>query len=95
MKSLVFEGNTWRHYEALRERDKKLHKALCKLLKEMLRSGDLTVGSGKPEPLKHNLSGLWSRRISQKDRLIYRFDKTSVYIFAIGGHYDQFLTDNS
>jgi len=89
MKSLVFEGNTWAAYEALRERDKKLHKALCKLLKEMLRA-DPASGLGKPEQLRHNLSGLWSRRISQKDRLIYKFDEHSVYIFAIGGHYDQF-----
>jgi len=40
-------------------------------------------------PLKHNLTGLWSRRLSQKDRLIYKFDKNYIYIFAIGGHYDQ------
>ena len=89
MKSLVFEGNTWEKYEKLREQDKRLHKALCKLLREMLHSDDLTKGLGKPEPLKHNLSGLWSRRISQKDRLIYLFDETSIYLFAIGGHYDQ------
>ena len=89
MRSLVFEGNTWEQHEKLREQDKRLHKALSKLLKEMLRSNDLTKGLGKPEPLKHNLSGLWSRRISQKDRLIYRFDEKSIYIFAIGGHYDQ------
>ena len=87
MRSLVFEGQTWQVYEALRERDKRLHKALCKLLKEMLRADDLTVGLGKPEALKHNLAGLWSRRISQKDRLIYRYDDESIYIFAIGGHY--------
>lgn len=88
MRSLVFEGNTWAAYENMRERDKKLHKALCKLLKEMLRSDNPAIGLGKPEPLKHNLAGLWSRRISQKDRLIYRFDENTVYIFAIGGHYD-------
>lgn len=88
MKSLVFEGNTWQAYEDLRKQDARLHKALCKLLKEMLRSDDPSQGLGKPEPLKHNLSGLWSRRLSQKDRLIYRFDDTAIYIFAIGGHYD-------
>ncbi len=88
MRSLVFEGNTWLVYEQLREKDKKLHKALCKTLKEMLRS-DPSSGLGKPEQLKHNLSGLWSKRISQKDRLIYTFDNDHVYIFAIGGHYDQ------
>jgi toxin YoeB len=89
MRSLVFEGNTWEAYETLREKDKRLHKALCKLLKEMLRSEDPAVGPGKPEPLKYNLSGLWSRRLSQRDRLIYRFDEKAIYIFAIGGHYDQ------
>jgi toxin YoeB len=88
MRSLVFEGNTWAAYEELREKDKPLHKALCKLLKEMLRS-DPATGLGKPELLKHNLSGLWSKRISQKDRLIYKFDDHYIFIFAIGGHYDQ------
>ena len=87
MRSLVFEGDTWKAYEQLREKDKKLHKALCRLLKEMLR-GDPASGTGKPEMLKHNLTGLWSRRISQKDRLIYKFDDKYIYIFAIGGHYD-------
>lgn len=94
MRSLVFEGNTWSIYEELREKDKKLHKNLCKLLKEMLRE-DLRVGTGKPEPLKHNLSGFWSRRLSQKERIIYKFDvrvasplaNRYIYIFAIGGHY--------
>ena len=88
MRSLVFEGKTWLAYEQLRDNDKKLHKSLCKILKEMLRS-DPSSGLGKPEPLKHNLSGLWSKRISQKDRLVYKFDESNVYIFAIGGHYDQ------
>ena len=88
MRSLVFEGKTWEAYEKLRQKDKKMHKTLCNILKEMLR-GDPAVGLGKPEQLKHNLSGFWSRRISQKDRLIYRFDADAIYIFAIGGHYDQ------
>jgi len=81
MRSLIFEGKTWLVYEQLREKDKKLHKALCKILKEMMRS-DPSSGLGKPEPLKHNLSGLWSKRISQKDRLIYKFDDKYIYIFA-------------
>ena len=55
----------------------------------MLRS-DPGAGLGKPEQLKHNLTGLWSRRISRKDRLIYKFDDEYVYIFAIGGHYDRY-----
>jgi len=88
MRSLVFEGNTWEAYEAMRENDTNLHRSLRKLLKEMLRSADPGKGTGKPEPLKHNLSGLWSRRISRKDRLVYKWDDVYVYIFAIGGHYD-------
>lgn len=88
MRSLVFEGDTWDAYEELREKDKKLHKALCRLLKEMLRE-DPSTGAGKPESLKHSLSGLWSRRLSQKDRVIYKFDDQYIYIFAIGGHYNQ------
>ena len=87
MRSLVFEGRTWETYEELRDKDKKLHKALCILLKEMLRD-DPSKGLGKPEQLRHNLTGLWSRRVSQKDRLIYKFDEKSIYIFAIGGHYE-------
>ncbi len=86
MRSLVFEGNTWTDYEKLRQKDKKMHTALCRILKEMLR-GDPSTGTGKPEPLKHNLTSLWSRRLTQKDRLIYKFDENSIYIFAIGGHY--------
>ena len=88
MRSLVFESDIGSVYEQLREKDKKLHKSLCKLLKEMLRS-DPASGLGKPEPLKHNLSGLWSKRISEKDRLIYKFDDQYIYIVAIGGHYEQ------
>jgi len=67
-------------------RDKKLHRNLCRMLKEIQR-GDPAPGTGKPEPLKHGLCGLWSSRLSQKDRLVYRFDEEAIYIFAIGGHY--------
>ena len=87
MRSLVFEGKTWEVYEQLREADKKQHHQLCKILKEMLRN-DPSQGLGRPEQLKHELSGLWSRRLSQKDRLIYRFDDNAIFVFAIGGHYD-------
>ena len=87
MRSLVFEGNSWETYEALREKDKNLHKALRKVLKEMLRE-DPGSGMGKPEQLRHNLVGFWSKRLSQKDRIIYKFDDRSISIYAIGGHYE-------
>ena len=46
-------------------------------------------GIGKPEPLKHNLSGKWSRRINKTDRIIYTVDgeKILVYVFSMKGHY--------
>ena len=86
MRSIVFEGNTWNKYEELRIKDKILHKNLCKILQEMQRNKP-SEGLGKPEQLKYNLKGFWSKRISQKDRLIYKFDQNNIYIFAIGGHY--------
>lgn len=88
MRSLVFEGQTWLVYEKLRENGWELHKALRRLLKEMLR-GDPGVGAGKPEQLKHGLAELWTRRIGGKDRLIISFDESHIYSIAIGGHYDQ------
>ncbi|MBC7475449.1 MAG: Txe/YoeB family addiction module toxin [Candidatus Sericytochromatia bacterium] len=87
MRSIVFEGNTWAEYEDLRDKDKVLHKNLCKILKEMQRNQP-SEGLGKPEQLKHTLSSFWSRRLSQKDRVIYKFDDQYIYVFAIGGHYD-------
>jgi toxin YoeB len=87
MRSIVFEGDTWERYEELRRRDAAVHRVLCRQLKEMQRD-DPATGTGKPEPLKHQLSGLWSRRLSLKDRLIYRFDQENLYVIAIGGHYE-------
>jgi toxin YoeB len=88
MRDIVFYQRAWESYEALRERDKKLHKKLRDILKEMQRSNDLTQGLGKPEPLKHELSGKYSRRLSEKDRFVYSFDDSQICIYAIGGHYD-------
>ncbi len=86
MRSLTFEGKTWEEYETLRQKDKIIHKNLRKILKQLQRDNP-AEGYGKPEVLKHSLSGLYSRKISQKDRLIYSFIDTSIHIFAIGGHY--------
>lgn len=89
MRSIVFEGNTWTVYEELRLKDKVLHKNLCRILKEMQRENPET-GIGKPEQLKYDLTGFRSRKLSQYDRLIYKFDDESIHIFAIGGHYEDF-----
>jgi len=80
----VFEEGVWVIFNELREQDKKIYAALCRVLKEMLH-GNPSIGVGKPAPLMFELSGLWSRRISQKDRVIYKYDTESIYIFAIGG----------
>jgi len=45
-------------------------------------------GSGKPEPLKHNLSGMWSRRINRQHRLIYEIEQDTVFILSAKGHYE-------
>lgn len=58
------------------------------IIKEMLRSDNLSKRIGKPEPLKHELEGKYSLRLSEKDRLIYSFDENYIYIHAIGGHYE-------
>ncbi|NOZ74496.1 MAG: Txe/YoeB family addiction module toxin [FCB group bacterium] len=87
MRSIVFEGKTWARYEELRKKDQRLHFNLCKIIQEMQR-GNPAKGLGKPEQLRHNLSGFWSRRISRGDRIIYKFNAEAIYIFAIGGHYD-------
>ena len=56
MRSIVFEGETWIDYEALRFKDKVVLKNLCRILKEMQRE-DPAIGLGKPEQLKYGLSG--------------------------------------
>jgi len=81
---LIFEGNTWAEYENIRKKDQQLHKALRRLIKEMLRE-DPEKGLGRPEALKHKLSDFWSRRISQKDRVIYKFDEKYLYILLSVG----------
>ena len=87
MRSIVFEGDTWERYEDLRRSDAAMHRVLCRQLREMQR-GDPATGTGKPESLKYGLRGLWSRRLSHADRLIYRFDDDNLYVIAIGGHYE-------
>ncbi len=44
-------------------------------------------GVGKPEPLKHSLSGYWSRRINQEHRIVYEIEENKILIFSLKGHY--------
>ena len=45
------------------------------------------TGTGKPEPLKHNLSGMWSRRINREHRLVYEVEENTVFIYSVKEHY--------
>ncbi len=65
------------------------NKQIIKKIKELLESisNDPFRGIGQPEPLKHNLSGTWSRRINREHRLIYEVVEEVVYILSLKGHY--------
>ena len=69
MSKLIFEERAWEDYLYWQLQDKKLLKKINTLLKDIFRS--TYEGLGKPEPLKENLSGYWSRRIDEKNRLVY------------------------
>lgn len=69
-----WEDEAWNEYVSWRKEDKKTLKRINKLIKSIQRDG-LFEGLGKPEPLRGNLSGLWSRRINDVDRLVYAPEK--------------------
>lgn len=46
-------------------------------------------GIGKPEPLKHNLAGKWSRRIDKANRYVYEVQENTIYVFSLKGHYEK------
>ena len=81
----MFSDNAWQDFLLWMREDRKTAKKIASLLTDIERNGN--EGLGKPESLKGNLSGYWSRRITEKDRLIYRFDETTIYIAACKGHY--------
>jgi len=86
MRLLTFEGDSWTEHEKLRVDDKKAHTKLRNIIKEMLRN-DPSEGIGKPEKLKYDLSGYWSRRLTQYHRVVYHFDDETLYVTAVGSHY--------
>jgi len=71
-------------YEWTKE-DKKLAKRIMELLKDIKRSP--FTGIGKPEPLKHDLSGYWSRRITDEHRLVYKVESETIIIASCKYHY--------
>ena len=85
MKILRHE-NAWDDYCAWQTEDKKTLKKLNALIKDIQRSP--FDGIGKPEPLKENLSGWWSRRIDDTNRIVYKQDGDNIIIAACKGHYN-------
>ncbi|WP_044935579.1 Txe/YoeB family addiction module toxin [Pseudobutyrivibrio sp. LB2011] len=83
---LLWEDRGWDDYLYWQTQDKKTLKRINALIKDAQR--DPYNGIGKPEPLKENLSGFWSRRINDVDRLVYDFEDGNIRIISCKGHYE-------
>ena len=82
---LIFSERAWEDYLYWQRTDKKLLKRINALIQDIKRSP--FVGIGKPEPLKHALSGYWSRRINDEHRIVYKAEKDSLFIAQLRYHY--------
>ncbi|MEO8887040.1 MAG: Txe/YoeB family addiction module toxin [Mucilaginibacter sp.] len=82
---IIFLDQAWEDYLYWQSNDKAMLKKVNALIKEIERIP--FEGNGKPEPLKHNLAGLWSRRITIEHRLVYKVENDSVVIFQCRYHY--------
>jgi toxin YoeB len=80
-----FHPEAWDDYLYFADTDRKTLRKINALLKEIERSPH--DGTGQPEPLRHELSGWWSRRIDQKNRLVYRIVEDRIEILTMRGHY--------
>ena len=85
-KTIQWDLDAWEDYLYWQTQDKKILKRINQLVKEISRSP--FEGIGKPEPLKGNLAGLWSRRIDEEHRLVYTVEDNTILIFACRGHYN-------
>ena len=85
MNKVSFTEDAWEQYLYWQTQDKKTLKRINSLLKDIQR--DPQNGIGKPEKLKDNLSGYWSRRIDDKNRLVYKFDNEMIEIIQCKTHY--------
>ncbi|MEQ8477697.1 Txe/YoeB family addiction module toxin [Fulvivirga sp.] len=83
---LTFTENAWEDYLYWQKIDKKTVKKINELIKEIKR--DPFHGIGKPEPLKYDLAGYWSRRIDQEHRLVYKVVDEDLQVYACRYHYD-------
>jgi toxin YoeB len=82
---LSFTPSGWEDYLWFQSHDRKLLKRINQLLQDVLRSP--FQGIGKPEPLKAELAGFWSRRIDDEHRLIYSVTATEIVVIACRYHY--------
>lgn len=83
---IKWDSDAWEDYIKWQSEDRKTLKRINLLIKDIIRSP--FEGIGKPEPLKGNLTGLWSRRIDEKHRIVYLIEDDVVVIFACKGNYE-------
>jgi len=81
----VWSDNGWQDYLYWQVQDRKTLKRINELIRDIER--DPFNGKGKPEPLKHDLQGYWSRRINDSDRLVYRIANGQIEIATCRSHY--------
>ena len=82
---LIFSGHAWDDYLYWQRTDKKTLKRINQLIKKIQRTP--FEGIGKREPLKHSLSGYWSRRINDEQRIVYKVDNAAMFIAQLRYHY--------
>lgn len=85
MKQVAFEEKAFEDFTNWASQDKKLYTKIIALIKDIKKNPFL--GLGKPEPLKHELSGYWSRRINDEHRLVYKVTDTMIIIASCKYHY--------
>ncbi len=81
----VFTETAWKEYLYWQTKDRKILLRINSLIKDIERNGN--EGIGKPEALKHDLAGFWSRRITEEHRLIYQVDAHNINVISCLGHY--------
>lgn len=82
---LIFSEQAWEDYFYWQQADKQMQKRITKLIKAITRTP--FEGVGKPEPLKHALSGYWSHRINDEHRMVYLIQDNSLLIAQLRYHY--------
>ena len=87
MINLTFLPEAWEDYIYWQGQDKKVLKKINLLIKDMM--SDAYTGIGKPEPLRGNLSGWWSRRIDSANRIVYKLDGNFLVIAECRTHYGE------